>query len=79
MCGNNRTSGTLIDVLLAGDAVPATRSKPTGLRMATFETKLDDAQIADIITYIRNAWGNHASTVSASDVSSLRKRKSPGG
>jgi len=33
---------------------------------------LDDGQIADAATYIRNAWGNSAAAVSASDAHSLR-------
>jgi len=64
---------TLVGVLLRGDAVPATQSKPTGLKMPAFADKLDDAQIADVVSYIRNAWGNKASLVSASDVAKIRK------
>jgi len=68
-----KKADTLVEVLLRGDTIPATQSKPTGLRMPAFDDKLDDAQIADVVSYIRNAWGNHAGTVSAGDVA--RKRK----
>ena len=56
-----------------GATVVATRDKPTGLAMPAFGWKLTDAEIADLTTYIRNAWGNHASAVSASDVAKVRK------
>jgi mono/diheme cytochrome c family protein len=34
---------------------------------------LSDKELADVATYIRNSWGNHAEPVSASDVRSLRR------
>ena len=33
---------------------------------------LTDSQIADVLTYIRNEWGNSASAVSASEVAAVR-------
>jgi mono/diheme cytochrome c family protein len=33
---------------------------------------LSDEQVADVATYIRNSWGNHAPPVSARQVSGLR-------
>ena len=52
---------TVIHVVLAGAKAAATLSKPTGLAMPAFDRKLDDKQIADLVNYIRNACGNHAS------------------
>lgn len=63
---------TLVRVVLGGASVPATESKPTGLKMPAFDEKLDDAQIAAVVSYIRNTWGNHASTASAGDVAKMR-------
>jgi mono/diheme cytochrome c family protein len=34
--------------------------------------KLSDEQVAAVITYIRNSWGNAAPPVTASDVKSIR-------
>ena len=34
---------------------------------------LTDNQIADVLTYIRNDWGNSASSVSAEEVATVRK------
>jgi mono/diheme cytochrome c family protein len=49
--------------------------------MQGFADHLDDAQIADLATYIRNAWGNRAGAVDAGHVEDVRKslRESPGG
>ena len=65
---------TMIRVVLGGAQIPATQSKPTGLQMPAFNEKLTDAQIAAVVTYIRNAWGNSASVASKSDVAKLRRQ-----
>ncbi len=71
---------TLVGVVLNGARKPATSTDRTALAMPPFGTKLDDAEIADVVTYIRNAWGNRADTVSAHDVANLReKTRSAGG
>lgn len=65
---------TLIRIVLGGAAIPATETKPTGLMMPNFRDKLDNAQIAAVVSYIRNVWGNRASTVSAGNVADIRKQ-----
>lgn len=69
-----KKADTLIRVVLGGAAVPATTTKPTGFKMPDFHDKLDNSQIAAVVTYIRNAWGNRGSVVSASDIASMRKQ-----
>lgn len=64
---------TLVEVLLGGAATPSTMAKPTGLRMPAFDDKLDDAQVADIVSYVRNAWGNRSSSVSEDAIAKIRK------
>lgn len=63
---------TLIQAVLEGAKIPPTKAKPTGLQMPAFDRKLSNAQIADVLTYIRNSWGNHASAVSEGSVGDLR-------
>ncbi|MEO6798617.1 MAG: c-type cytochrome [Rhodanobacter sp.] len=63
---------TMVRVVLGGAGIPATEPKPTGLKMPAFNEKLDDAQVAAVVSYIRNAWGNHAATVSTGDVAKMR-------
>jgi mono/diheme cytochrome c family protein len=62
----------LIAVILNGARAPATSAKPTGLMMPAFDSKLDDAEVAALTTYIRNAWGNRGGEVSKGDVAKLR-------
>jgi mono/diheme cytochrome c family protein len=40
--------------------------------MPSFVETLADVQIAQVLTYIRSAWGNNAQPVTANDVSTLR-------
>ena len=42
-------------------------------QMNAFRDSMDDQQIADVLTYVRNSWGNKASAVAAADVASIRK------
>jgi mono/diheme cytochrome c family protein len=42
--------------------------------MPAYGWKLDDAQVAAVATYVRNAWGNAAPAVSAEQVGSLKTR-----
>jgi mono/diheme cytochrome c family protein len=69
---------TLIRLVLRGARSVATTAEPTSPGMPSFGWQLDDAQVAAVATYIRNAWQPTAPAVSASDVhrarSSLRER-----
>jgi mono/diheme cytochrome c family protein len=40
--------------------------------MPSFNERLDDEQIAGVITYIRNTWGNDASVVTPEEVQQVR-------
>jgi len=41
--------------------------------MPAFAGVLDDEQIAAVLTYVRNSWGNAAAPVSASDVKDVKE------
>jgi mono/diheme cytochrome c family protein len=69
---------SLIRVVLQGTRAVATDAAPTGPAMPAFGWKLSDDQAAAVLTYIRNAWGNAAATVSAGSVASARKNLSEG-
>jgi mono/diheme cytochrome c family protein len=64
---------SLIRVVLEGSRAVATDAAPTGPAMPSFAWRLSDADVAAVLTYIRNAWGNAAAPVSAGDVSSMRQ------
>jgi len=59
---------TLVRVVVQGTRAVSTPSMPTAPAMPAFGWKLNDAQIAAVLTFIRNSWGNAASAVSAADV-----------
>ena len=68
---------TLARVVLAGSKAVATRDAPTGSGMPSFAWKLNDAQVANLLTYIRNHWGNRAPAVSAEAVKKIRTSLQP--
>jgi mono/diheme cytochrome c family protein len=61
-----------IRVVLRGVRSAATEKEPTAPAMPAFSWQLDDQQIAAVLTYIRNSWGNAAPAVSAGDVGGQR-------
>jgi mono/diheme cytochrome c family protein len=63
----------LIRIILQGTQSVATDAAPTGAAMPSLAWKLSDRQIADVVTYIRNDWGNAAVAVETDSVQHLRK------
>nr|WP_243760540.1 cytochrome c [Aestuariicella hydrocarbonica] len=59
---------SLINVILYGAEIPSTALPIQRTPMDPYEHKLDDEQVADIATYIRNTWGNTGKQVSVDDV-----------
>lgn len=66
---------TLLRIVLHGTRSVATDAAPTAPAMPAMDWKLSDAQIAAVLTYIRNAWGNEASAVSADAAQKERAQK----
>ncbi len=64
---------TVIRVILQGARTVPTDFRPTPSSMPAFDWKLTDMQTAAVATYVRNAWGNSASSVSPDQVRSLRE------
>jgi len=62
---------TVLRIILTGGVAP-TEPGPPVRPMPAFDM-LDDGQIADMASYIRNAWSNQAPPVSATEVYSLRQ------
>ena len=63
---------TLAHVVLQGTRAVATSTRPTAPAMPAFDWRLNDAQVASVLTYIRNSWGNAASSVSANTIATQR-------
>jgi mono/diheme cytochrome c family protein len=64
---------TLARVVLQGTRAVATSGAPTAPAMPAFDWRLDDGEVAAVLTYIRNSWGNAASAVSASAIANRRE------
>ena len=56
----------------AGRAATATDPAPTGAAMPEFAWLLTDNDVAAVLTYIRNSWGNAAPAVNAAQVGTAR-------
>jgi len=67
-----------IRFVLEGGKSATTGHVPTGAAMPAFGWKLADAEVAAVVTYIRNSWGNEASEVSPTDVHSARQKDCTG-
>ncbi|MCW7540822.1 cytochrome c [Aquabacterium sp. A7-Y] len=68
-----RTPANLIQVLLNGGFAPSTAANPRPWGMPPFVHALDEAEIASVLTYIRQSWGHQAAPVSQLDVLQFRE------
>lgn len=66
-------ASSLISTVLQGGRGAVTHGNPTSGAMPSFAWKFTDEQVAAVTTYIRNAWGNAASPVKASEVAGKRE------
>jgi mono/diheme cytochrome c family protein len=63
---------SLIHVVLAGATVPATQTAPSNFTMPAFSWRLNDQQVAAVVSFIRTSWGNQGGAVTAKEVSDVR-------
>ncbi len=63
---------SLVQVTLAGGRTPHTPRDRMAFSMPGFE-HLPNAQLAQILTFIRSSWGNQASAVSEADIARMRR------
>ena len=64
----------LIDVILRGSTLPSTGLRPYRLRMPGFGNRLSDAEVAELATFVRSAWGNTGGAVDAAQVAAHREK-----
>ena len=72
----NSDPSSLIAVILDGARLPSTAAAPSGLAMPPFGWRYDDADIAELATFVRANWGNSAPPVTAAEVAKVRKQRS---
>lgn len=63
---------SLIRILLEGGRSPTTLTGPREHKMHAYDDQFTDTEIARVLTFVRNSWGNQASPVTTRDVSGLR-------
>lgn len=61
-----------IRITLYGGYPPSTEGNPRPFGMPPFSALLSDAEVAALVSYIRNEWGNQASMVSTEQVNRYR-------
>ena len=61
-----------IRMVLNGGFAPGTAGNPRPYGMPPFRPALNDEQVAAVVSYVRNSWGNHAGLVSPLEVDRFR-------
>jgi mono/diheme cytochrome c family protein len=64
---------TVVHIVLSGQKTAVTKQNPTGFAMPAFDWKLSDDQIADLVTYLRSAWGNYGDPIDGGKVADTRR------
>jgi mono/diheme cytochrome c family protein len=64
---------SLIRLVLEGNALPSTITAPSNLGMPGFGWRLSDSEVAELVTFIRQSWGNSAPATSAAAVAPIRR------
>jgi alcohol dehydrogenase (quinone), cytochrome c subunit len=68
---------SLINVVLNGSVPLVAKATPDAYRMPQFRQQLSDQDASEVITFMRNRWGNQAPAVTAPQVAKLRKTTNP--
>ncbi|WPB58746.1 cytochrome c [Xylophilus sp. GOD-11R] len=63
---------SLIRIVLRGSAMPHTTDSPAALAMPGFGWRLQDADVADLLSFVRKSWGNAAGAVQPAQVATVR-------
>ncbi len=69
---NATDSTSLIRIVLHGSAMPATVQAPSALTMSGFAWRLNDEDVASVLSFVRSHWGNQAVAVSSAEVAKIR-------
>lgn len=77
LAGNPTVQGdnpaSLINIVLQGHVLHGTKGAPTSYTMPGFAWRLNDQEVADVVTLIRTSWGNLGKPVSATEVAGYRR------
>jgi mono/diheme cytochrome c family protein len=70
-------SSSLINLVLNGAEPLVVKGVPDAYRMPQFRIQMNDEHIADVLSFVRSAWGNNADAVSTDQVKKLRPATDP--
>ncbi len=73
----DRDASSLINLVLNGAEPLVVKGVPDAYRMPQFRVQLRDGEIADVLSFVRGAWGNNAGAVSPDRVKQLRPITDP--
>ncbi len=65
-------TSNLVQIVLNGGYAPATQGNPRPYGMPPFVLVLNDADIAVLLTHVRQSWGNQASEITPLEVNRIR-------
>ncbi len=65
-------ASNLVQIVLNGGYAPATQGNPRPFGMAPFVLVLNDADMALVLTHVRQSWGNRASEITPLEVNRIR-------
>ena len=70
-------ASSVINLVLNGADPLVVKGAPDPYRMPQYRVQLTDAEIADVLSFIRSGWGNNAAAVTADEVKKLRPVTDP--
>jgi len=70
---NAKSPISLIHIVLTGGSMPQTQTAPSAFAMPDFGWRLSNAEVADVLSFIRDSWGNKAAAVNSDEVAHMRK------
>jgi thiosulfate dehydrogenase len=73
---NDKDPSTLIHIMLTGWKTAETKTHPRVYTMPAF-TRLSDQELADIVSFVRESWGNRTEPVTANTVKTMRAQLDP--
>ncbi|WP_442955614.1 c-type cytochrome [Paraburkholderia sp. MPAMCS5] len=67
-------TSSLIRLVIQGGSSPQTVNGPQHRKMPVFGDQFTDTEIASVLTFVRNTWGNEAAPIAGRDVSAVRDK-----
>ena len=70
-------SASAINITLNGAGRAIAAGIPDAYRMPALRSQLSDREVAEVLTFVRSAWGNRAGAVTLEQVQALREHTNP--